>query len=374
MDINVMKVMPKSNTSFIGFKLFSQTKNYISNPQIKKIKKIPGIKSVQKILRLNLPAYLKVGFLGRYMRTDILISGAERSFFRGSKINWKKFRSKEHVPVIVPYFALDLYNNFAAVNNLPEFGEKALLDFPLDIVIGSSSFMGVGPYHDTYNAKIYGFTSALSTTGIVVPSEFIRDFCKKYNTSSASKKSCFSSVMLFVKAKSTGQLPSVVKKIQQLGLNVESNKDIAEKTRKALSFIDGAFSLLMTIILILTVIAIFNAYLAIVYSRSQEISLTRVLGVSKVRIVVVFILEAGLVGIIYGLAGYYLGKNLVFYLAKYIGQLFPLMKGLKMTTVSLSLLPVSIGISAIVSILSAMIPAIVASNLNLYFSVNKLYR
>lgn len=369
-----MKVMPKSNTSFIGFKLFSQSKNYISNSQIKNIKKIPGIKSVQKIIRLNLPASLKVGFLGRYMRTDILISGAERSFFRGTKINWKKFKSKKQVPIIVPYFALDLYNNFAAVNNLPEFGEKALLDFPLDILIGSSSFMGDSPFQYTYNAKIYGFTSALSTTGIVVPSEFIRNFCKRHKSSGFSKDNCFSSIMLFVKSKTTQQLPSVVKKIKRLGLHVESNKDIAEKTRSALSFIDGAFSLLMTIILILTVIAIFNAYLAIVYSRSQEISLTRVLGVSKLRIVIVFIIEAGLVGIIYGLTGYFLGKNLVFYLAKYIGQLFPLMKGLKMTAVTVSLLPISVAVSAIVSILSALIPAIVASNLNLYFSVNKLYK
>jgi ABC-type lipoprotein release transport system permease subunit len=52
----------------------------------------------------------------------------------------------------------------------------------------------------------------------------------------------------------------------------------------------------MGIFLFLTVIAIFNSYLTIVYNRSYTFPLQRVIGVSKARIILTFVFEGAVKG------------------------------------------------------------------------------
>jgi len=364
LGISEMRVTPPG-TSSLSLNIFTQSQNQISEGKVRRIKRIPGIRSIQKVIRLNMPASVKVGMFGRYLRSDILISGVERSFFRGSDIDWKRFTAAETVPVVIPLFAIDLYNNYAAANNLPEVGEKVLLGFSVDIIVGRSSlFKGREEKH--FRGVVYGFTDRLTTSGIVVPSEFIRDFCKEQRDDFFSPERCYSTSMLFVTAQQVRMLPDLAKRIENLKLHVESHRDIAEKTSRAMGVIDGTFFLLLIIVLALTGIAIFNAYLAMVYHRSYEISLERMLGASKMRIVLIFILEAAVVGAIYGIAGYYLGRFMVQLLSENISEWIPMLKGFRVMMSNGMILPVSILLSISVSVLSAFIPALFATNMNLF--------
>ncbi len=81
---------------------------------------------------------------------------------------------------------------------------------------------------------------------------------------------------------------------------MESQQEIAAKTNRALAVIDGS-SLVIRAFLFLTVIAIFNSYLTIVYNRSYTFSLQRVIGVSKARIILTFVFEAAVIGALFGL-------------------------------------------------------------------------
>jgi len=364
LGINEMRVTPPG-TSFFSLNLFAQSQNRISEGKVRHIKKIPGIQSIQKVIRLNMPASVKVGMFGRHLRSDILISGVERSFFRGSDIDWRGFKAAETVPVVVPSFAIDLYNNYAAANNIPEVGEKVLLGFSVDIVIGRSSlFRGRAEKH--FRGVVYGFTDRLTTSGIVVPSEFIRDFCTKQRDEFFSPEGCYSTSMLFVTAQEVRVLPDLAERIESLTLHVESHRDIAEKTSRAMGIIDGTFLLLLIIILALTGIAIFNAYLATVYHRSYEISLERMLGASKMRIVMIFIFEAAVIGAVYGIAGFYLGRFMVQLMSENISEWIPMLKGFRVVMSNGMILPMSILLSISVSVLSAFIPALFATNLNLF--------
>ena len=84
------------------------------------------------------------------------------------------------------------------------------------------------------------------------------------------------------------------------------------------------------------------------------------------RIVIVFIIEAAVVGILYGVAGFYIGDYAVDFLSKNISTLIPLLKGLTITIDSKNLFMLSIVVSMLVSSLSAIIPAIFAANLSLF--------
>lgn len=371
LQINELVVYPRSDAGQQTFSLTAPPAKSIPPRRVAAIGRIPGIKNVQQVLRLNAPVSLKVGAFGRYLKTDILVSGVERSFFYKSPgISWRRFKMEDHVPVVVPYFALDLYNNFAAANGMPQFGEKALVGLRMDLTLGSSSFVSGRPGVE-YPSKVYGFTSRLNTSGIVVPAEFLRRFCREKGAEAAYGKDCVSTTMLFVSVKSPADLPGAAKAIGSMGLRVESQRDIAEKTQRALQLIDAVFGLILIMILLLSGVAIFNSYLAIVYHRSGEITLKRVLGVSKVRVLATFIAEAALVGASYGLAGFYGGYYSIAFLGKKAPQWVPALKDISLTADISGLLPVAVLLAAGVSAASALAPSLVAANLSLFDSTKR---
>lgn len=361
LDINEVQVTPPAASEQSALNLFGPSANEITEAKVRAVKKIPGIKEIHRVLRLNAPSMLRAGMFGLHMRTDILVSGVEREFFRGTDIDWRRFVPAERLPVVIPYFALDLYNNFAAVNGLPELGKKALTGFTMDLSIGKSSFNREGR-EDLFPAKVAGFSDRLSSTGIVVPSDFIRRYCREKPGATQS------TIMLHITADAPANLPRIVDSLRALGLRVQSRRDIAEKTNRALGLIDGTFYLVMIIILILTVVAIVNSYMAVVYNRSQEITLKRIVGQSKLRIILSFTAEAAAVGALFGAGGYLLGHVIITRLSGMLPKWVPLLAGLDLSPVPARYLPAAVLLSCAVSAASALVPAMIASNMNLFKS------
>ena len=371
LSINQIKITPVNKTKYISFNLLSGSKNEICRGKIKEISRIKGIDNIEKVIRLNFPASLRGGMFGRYMRTDIFISGVDRTFFRGSKTKWKDFVDGEPLPVVVPNFAMDLYNNFAAASGLPQLGEKALNRFSVELILGRSSFDRTRKNVFQYNARIFGLTSKVTSAGIIVPSDFIRKFCKARKDDPGLQKSPYSCIMIFAAVKRIKDLPSITNKIRGMGLMVESQMDIASKTDEAASFIDWILALVMIVILILTIIAIFNSYLAIIYNRGHNISIQRILGASKLRIVLMIIIEAGIMGSIYGLLGYLFGLILLDLLSDNVALWMPILKGFDLKLPMENVLGLSVIVSMLVSSISALIPALFAANLNLFSAIKR---
>ncbi|MDY6967511.1 MAG: FtsX-like permease family protein [Spirochaetota bacterium] len=369
LSINQIKITPVNKTKYISFNLLSGSKNEISRSKIKDISRIKEIENIEKVIRLNFPASLRGGMFGRYMRTDIFISGVDRTFFRGTKIRWKDFVDSEPLPIVIPNFAMDLYNNFAVASGLPQLGERALKRFSVELILGRSSFNRTRKNIFKYNAKLFGLSSKVTTAGVIVPSDFIRKFCIAHKDDPGLQRSPYSCIMIFASVKRIKELPAISKKIKDMGLMVESQMDIASKTDKATSFIDWILALVMITILILTIIAIFNSYLSIIYYRGHSISIQRILGASKLRIVLTVIFEAAIMGAIYGLLGYLLGSVLLDLLSENISQWIPILKGFDLKLGIENLLVLSVTVSMLVSSLSALIPAIFAANSNLFRAI-----
>ncbi len=361
LDINEVRVMPRPLPEGRGPDFSSTRANEIPESKIRAIRKLDGVGSIYRVIRLNAPAMLYAGAFGTHLRTDILVSGVEPDFFRGTDINWKRFVPGERLPVVIPYFALDLYNNFAAASGLPELGKKALTGFMMDLSIGKSSFIPGGK-ESRFPAKVAGFSDRVSSAGIVVPSDFIRRYCRD------NPGNTWSTILLHITSRSPAKVPSLVDGIRRLDLQVQSRRDIAEKTNRALALVDGVFFIVMIIILALTVTAIANSYMAVVYNRSQEIVLRRIVGQSKLRVVLSFIVEAAAVGAIFGAGGFFIGQMGIAHLSRMLPKWVPLLAGLEISPPPMKFLAPAAFLSAAVAAASAFVPAVIASNLNLFKS------
>lgn len=368
LKINQIKITPRSPESLLKFSASDIT---ISDSQIKKIKNFEDLDNIEEVIRLNYPTMLKAGMLGMYLRSDMLISGVDKNFFRDTIKNWNEFRKKEYVPVVIPLFVMDVYNNFAASNGLPALSQKALNLLSIEMILGRSSFIRNGRKEFKYDAKIFGFTETITSAGLIVPSDFIKDFCKSNKGNLDLAGDCYSCVMLIASAREINKIQELTKKIKSMNLNVESQTDIAQKTEKVIFLLNVTFTLILGIILFLTVMAIFNSYLAVVYNRSYMFSIQRMLGASKLRIVFLFVLESGIIGAFYGLAGYFIGYYLLSYLSDNIPAWIPLLQGLNFTLKDHTYLPGAVLFSTSVSCFSALIPALFASNLNLFNAMKR---
>jgi len=156
-----------------------------------------------------------------------------------------------------------------------------------------------------------------------------------------------------------------------MGLKVESQKDIIEKTRKTMNLLDGVFFAIMAVFFIVSAVSIFNSYLSIVYIRSQKFSLKRVLGFSKVQILLSFVIEAALIGALYGIAGDFCGNYILSYAGDILSKWIPVLGSVRLQKSGTDVLLMCVGLSSSVCALSAFIPALFASNMNLFKAVRK---
>lgn len=369
LDINEIVVSPPSSGAGELISMGARSEK-IPVDRVRRIRAIQGTGEINSIIRMEYPAKVKLEMFGRSVREYMPVYGISPAFLRKSEKRWRQFVPGAEVPVIVPKFVLDVFNNLAAARGLPQLGERALWGFPMELVIETAA--RGAPERKKYDqpARVFGFSAELPLTGLIVPSDFITRFAAAHAGDPNAIRPGFSYAQLVITVKDVKDLPDISKKIQALGLRVESQQDIASKTNKALAVIDGSSLVIMGIFLFLTVIAIFNSYLTIVYNRSYTFSLQRVIGVSKARIILTFVFEAAVIGALFGLVGYYMGVMAIGYLKHNMPHWVPVLKGLALGREP-GVLPMAVGLSALLSSVSAFIPAVFASNMSLFKAVQK---
>lgn len=371
MAINEITIYPRTRGGSETFSTIASKSNALSPGKIVKIRKMKEFSHVYSLIRLNYETKIRVEFLGKKKNQHVPVFGIDTGFFRGKERRWREFRNTSVLPVILPRMSLALLNQFTSVRGLPQFNENMLIGFPGKLQIVTTDYYSPVEKKYIVPAKLHSFTSALNYTGILVPNTFITKFTKEHNRDTGKYKKGYSYVRLFARVKNIKQLPAITKKLKKMNLKVESQADISKKTNRALEIVDGLSLLIVAVILLLTVIAIFNSYLIIVHNRSYGFSLKRVIGVSKIRIVFLFILEAAMIGALYGVIGFYIGNYLTNYMTGNLSSWIPVLKGLTFEPAKVDLLFKAVLLSVAISSLSAFIPALFASNMSLFKAVKK---
>ena len=363
-----IKILPKGVKEIEFVK--RQGSPSISLAIVRNIEKMPDLVSVQGVSRIGFNLRIEGELLGKSKRMYVPVCGVDRDFLRTRSKRWKSFVNKRPVPLIAPKYTIDMLNNYFTMENMGPIPESDLIGFPLTLTFSTGIKRTDSRKEYNFEAEIHSFTDVINIPGVIVPTAFLKELAAKYYQDE-NKSARMEYAVLFAKIKDTDNLPSVVDKIKKLGLNVVSQKDVTEKTDKAMRIIDS-FSLgVIAIFFLLTAVSIFNSYLTIVYIRSKKFSLKRILGYSKIKILFGFLIEAGAVGALYGIAGYFAGNSIIEYFSTNIPKYLPSLGEITITKTGTDTLFLCIMISSAVSAASALIPALFASNINLFKAVRR---
>jgi ABC-type lipoprotein release transport system permease subunit len=368
--INEIKIFPRKSASDSMFMTASSVNTSIKPETIERVRKLPELVKTYSVIRVDYDTRVRGELMGQGTRVHVPVFGMDREFFRDKDPGWQAFRTTEPLPVIAPRFVFELLNNFLSTMNLPVMTPETFRGFPLTLFIFTEDPAGK-QIRNVTDAVVHTFTDVLNLPGVIVPTDFIVNFARKHQRDSGAFKKGYQYVMMVATVRDVKDLPAVSSRLKSMGLAVESRDDIAQKTNRVLAIIDDSSLVIIGILLILTVISIFNSYLTIVYTRAHKFSLKRVLGVSKIRIIMGFVFEAAVIGAIYGAAGYVLGNWLLESFAANVGKWVPALQYLALQKSGAGIFFLALVLSAAISSASALVPAFFASNINLFKAMKK---
>ncbi|MDR3238436.1 MAG: ABC transporter permease [Spirochaetia bacterium] len=362
MDINEIIIHPKTGG---GRDVIVSGENTIRRPTAAQIRGMKDFSSVYSLIKMDHVTRIETSVVGQDQTIRIPLYGIEQGFFQNRNPRWASFTNKVPLPLVIPKYSLQFLNSYLSQEGFPQFTESALVGYPGMLSVSVNNSEDSRERFKTPLA-LHSLSDAIDFPGVVVPSAFIINFAKVHRMDSGKPIEGYSYVRMYAKVKDVKQLPRVTDTLKKMGLRVESQSDISKKTNKAMAVVDGIFLLLGVVVLVLTVISIFNSYLVIAYDSSYEISLKRVIGLSKLRVIFSFVFEAALIGAFLGVIGYFLGHYLIGLLASQIAGWIPAFKELIITRPEESYLHYAVLFSVAVSAFSALIPAVFASNKNLF--------
>ena len=161
-----------------------------------------------------------------------------------------------------------------------------------------------------------------------------------------------------VEAEDVESVDAVVKRLQDMGYQAESNKEFVDYVQRVVQIIQLVLGGIGMIALIVAVIGIGNTMTTAVYERVHEIGLLKVLGCDPEELLYLFLLESGILGGLGGLIGLLLSYGITEFLVN--GLAVKLMKLPKDTV--LAVIPAWLAVTAVLfaillGILAGFFPA-----------------
>ncbi|MFA4936482.1 MAG: ABC transporter permease, partial [Candidatus Methanoperedens sp.] len=175
-----------------------------------------------------------------------------------------------------------------------------------------------------------------------------------------------------VKIKNEDQLDEVITKIQdklmtarhvtqnKKDFSVTSRKEMQQARADTMNSMNAFLLAIAAVSLIVGSIGIANTMFTSVLEKTKEIGIMKAIGARNPDILLIFLFNAGFIGLVGGLIGVILGTILSGFLPALVGNL-PLVRGT--TIVSLNSIIMALSVSVIVGILAGIIPAYQASKL-----------
>jgi putative ABC transport system permease protein len=134
------------------------------------------------------------------------------------------------------------------------------------------------------------------------------------------------------------------------GVRAVAVKQVAAAEMGIVDRIRGFMLGLAGITLLVGALGVVNTMIASVHERTRDIGIMKVVGASQLQIVIVFVYEAVLIGLVGGALGYLLGTVLAFGVGPMVFE------GAPVSFVP-SFLPLAIGVALLVAVLSVAYPA-----------------
>lgn len=115
---------------------------------------------------------------------------------------------------------------------------------------------------------------------------------------------------IYVNVDDINNVTTVQKEISELGYQAESNMEWVESQQRQFGFIQLALGGIGAVSLLVAAIGITNTMMMSIYERTKEIGIIKVLGCDMRNIQTLFLMEAGMIGLIGGIIGGVLSYSL----------------------------------------------------------------
>lgn len=170
-----------------------------------------------------------------------------------------------------------------------------------------------------------------------------------------------------VRVEHISHLTSVEREIQEMGFKTHQILSRLEKARQFFVFIDVLLAAVGTVALVVAGLGIVNTLLMSVLERYREIGVYKAIGASDADLLVLFLTEAGMIGLLGGLGGLALGR-VVSWLLEIAVNVYAKGQGvtehMAVFAFPFWLLASAVGFAVVISILSGLYPALRAARVD----------
>lgn len=308
---NTIKLSPPPARNFFMFDIKRDPSELITDRTIRSISQMDGVKKIDPVLPLKVPAQAAISFFGFSYRSDLNVLGVNESLISDDIIKasdrrrWNRPGISGSIPVVVPRMILNAYNEgMAASNNLPRITEKTAREFRLRLIVGKSSIRTLEDYTET-TISIAGFTDRINVLALLLPVETVKSYNRQFNPGSKNEYSS-----LFIEVKDHESLISISEVLKDGKFRVETDKTLSDSIINLKNIVESVISLFKILIIALSAVLVYFSGVISVFNRIEYYRLLRALGSSKLFIAFTLSFKYALLGA----AGTFIGIEALSYI------------------------------------------------------------
>lgn len=277
----------------------------ITEETIARIRAFPGVDYVAPQLTITFPVRAEGSIFGTLISTDVVVNGVPRELVATDLAPDKEFCYNPDldvpVPALISRYFIDIYNSgYARSQNLPQFNPAAVIGRQFELILGESTLAELTPPGkvQTVTCEVVGLTPNTYLLGLIIPLDYVREFNRWYHGDDVTNYT-----HAHVALASLNAAPQVREKLESLGLQVESNKDILDRFRLVANVVTGLVLFFSGCVVLISLYAMVNMFTLILIERRGEIGLMRTIGGSRRKVLGIYALEASLIGMTGGIMG-----------------------------------------------------------------------
>lgn len=314
------------NLNTVNIYSYSNDTNAVTDKVIDEIKAINHVSVVIPQLQLNNMVKLCAGKNDRY-RSDVSITGVDLAYLKELGYypekgtvpeDEKRFRTIVFGEMM-PYNFVDTKkkNKMIYKDILPDGSYTQPFFDPLSEKIkigiinnkkknekGESSYGGKGyEYNVDVSAVLKADQYWESTYSVYVDLDFAKEILNNYNRLNSVKQKDINYSNVKVIVDNIDNVDNVYNTIKEMGLNASSMSEVRQQMKGQLGSIQMILGSLAAISLLVAAISITNTMIMSIYERTREIGIMKVLGCYISNIRMIFLMEAGGIGLLGGIIG-----------------------------------------------------------------------
>ncbi|KHD36523.1 ABC transporter permease [Clostridium acetobutylicum] len=309
--INVMneKYFDPENTDMSSFNQDDMYKK-IDDTTVKKVKKIPGIENVTTSIIINVD---NIKIDGKENKNVNQVMGSYNNDNSFSESTIKSVRKNNKNDKLVPIIAgrnlkssdkdgVVVGQKFLKAMGIKDY--KAVVGKEIDITESKTENQNITVAPLTVKGKVIGVISdKFEADNQIMASIELTNKIKSYYTFQDDylKSNGYESIVII--AKNTENTLSIGKSIKNMGYYYVSYQDIVKRSQNSYKIMEAILAVLGLIVLFVAAIGIVNTMTMVIYERTKSIGIMKSMGANRGEIRSIFILQAGIMGVLGGVIG-----------------------------------------------------------------------